>query len=62
MKFIAELKWAPGGKQIAFEVSMENGDREIYVVDAKGADLWQTSQPVARGIMFIGGWSTDTVD
>ena len=60
MEFIAELKWSPDGKRIAFEGSMENGAREIYVVDADGTDLWQASQSVAGGIMFIGGWSPDS--
>ncbi len=60
MKFIAELKWSPDGKRVAFEGVMENGSREIYVVDADGTDLWQASQSVAGGIMFIGGWAPDS--
>ena len=58
-RFTAALRWAPDGKRIAFEGVIGEGTREIYVVDADGANQWQVSETVPRSSMRLGGWSPD---
>ena len=58
-RFTAALRWSPDGKRIAFEGVIGEGTREIYVVDADGANLWQVSKTVSRSSMRLGDWSPD---
>ena len=57
--FTSELRWSPDGERIAFEGVIGEGTREIYVVDADGANRWQVSKTVPRSSMRLGGWSPD---
>ena len=58
-KFISNPRWSPGGERLAFEGVIGEGTREIYVVDADGANLWQVSETVPRSSMRLGDWSPD---
>ncbi len=55
----SDLRWSPDGERIAFEGVFGEGTREIYIVDANGANRWQVSKTVPRSSMRLGGWSPD---
>ncbi len=40
----ADASWSPSGRQVAFEVGNENGDRNVFVMDADGTGLRQLTE------------------
>ena len=52
-------KWSPDGTQIAFETDDFEIDRQVYVVDADGRNLWRASSPKANTAMVLKDWSPD---
>ena len=52
-------RWSPDGTQIAFETDDFEIERQVYVVDVDGSNLWRVSSPKANTAMILEGWSPD---
>ena len=58
LEFAVTPKWSPDGEHIAFEGIIDQR-RQIYVINADGANRQLVSQPIPDTGMFLGGWSPD---
>ena len=58
LEFAVTPKWSPDGERIAFEGIIDQR-RQIYVINADGANRQLVSQPIPDTGMFLGGWSPD---